>query len=81
MKKNSYTLMQNYRGTPNIFTLVQTVKISFVFFRYIYINQGIAEALKVISFQYNLYVMHGRGPSKGTMVLNIHTFSTILNIP
>ena len=48
------TLMQSYKRTPNLFTLVQKVKISYLFFLYLYINQGFAEALKVISFQNDL---------------------------
>ena len=32
------------------------------------------EALKVISFQNDLYVLHGRSLSKGTIISKIHTF-------
>ena len=63
------TLMQSYKRTPNIFTLVQKVKISYVnFFLFFKINQGFAEAMKVISFQKDLYVLRGRSPSKGTII-------------
>ena len=33
-----------------------------------------AEALKVISFQNDVYILHGRSPSKGTIISKIHTF-------
>ena len=66
--------MQSYKRTPNIFTLVQKVKISYLFFLYLLINVGFAKALKVISFQNDLYVLRGRSPSKGTIISKIHTF-------
>ena len=37
-------------------------------------NRGFAEALKVIPFQNDVYVLHGRNPSKGTIISKIHTF-------
>ena len=38
------------------------------------INQAFAEALKDVSFQNDLYVLHGRSPSKDTIISKIHTF-------
>ena len=37
-------------------------------------NQAFAEALNDISFQNDLYILHGRSPSKDTIISKIHTF-------
>ena len=65
--------MQSCKRTPNIFMLVQKVIISYVFFLFLKINQGFAEALQVISFQNDLYVLHGRSLNKGNLISKSHT--------
>ena len=40
----------------------------------LYKIQGFAETLQIMSFQNDWYILHRRGPSKGTFILKSHTF-------
>ena len=63
-----HTLIQSYKRTPNIFYASSKSENQLMYFLFLLINRGFAEALKVISFQNDVYVLHGRSPSKGTII-------------
>ena len=70
---NENILKPSSNQSPNIFTLVQKVKIGHTNGLILKINQGFAETLQVISYQNDLYVLHRRIPSKGTLISKSHT--------
>ena len=71
--KYTYTLLQTYKRTPYIFTLVLKVKIDDANCLILYINHGFSGTVQVILFQNDPYVLHRRSPSKGTIISKMHT--------
>ena len=76
IKNDLLTLMQSYKRTPNIFyaSSSKSKNQSCILSIFIKKKQAFAEALNDISFQNDLYVLHGRSPSKDTIISKIHTF-------
>ena len=74
-KDDLLTVMQSYKRTPNNFTLVvRKVKISHVFYLFFINKPSLCRGSKRYSIQNDLYVLHGRSPSKDTIISKIHTF-------
>ena len=71
-----YTLVQSYKRTPNIFYASSKSKNQLMYFSISINKPRLCRGSKsyFISFQNDVYVLHERSPSKGTIISKIHTF-------
>ena len=63
-----YTLVQSYKRTPNIFYASSKSKNQLMYFSISINKPRLCRGSKSYSFQNDVYVLHGRSPSKGTII-------------